>query len=49
LREHAGISGDVVMVGVNTHVEIWSREAWLQEQQRFEKESVQLAEALSTR
>lgn len=49
LREHAGISGDVVMVGVNTHVEIWSREAWLHEQQRFEKESVQLAEALSTR
>jgi MraZ protein len=49
LREHAGISGDVVMVGVNTHVEIWGRESWLHEQQRFEKESAQLAEALSIR
>jgi MraZ protein len=49
LREHAGISGEVIIVGVNSLVEIWSREAWVQEQQRFEKEGAQLAEALSTR
>jgi MraZ protein len=49
LREHAGISGEVIIVGVNRHVEIWGREAWLQEQQRFEKEGAQLAEALSMR
>jgi MraZ protein len=49
LREHAGISGEVIIVGVNSLVEIWSREAWLQEQQRFEKEGAQLAEALSMR
>lgn len=49
LREHAGISGEVIVVGVNSHVEVWSREAWLQQKQRFEKESAQLAEALSMR
>ncbi len=49
LREHAGISGEVVVVGVNSHVEVWSRAAWLQQKQRFEKESAQLAEALSLR
>ena len=49
LREHAGMSGEVIVVGVNSHVEVWSREAWLQQKQRFEKESAQLAEALSLR
>ena len=49
LREHAGISGEVIIVGVNSHVEVWSREAWLHQKQRFEKESAQLAEALSLR
>jgi MraZ protein len=49
LREHAGISGEVIIVGVNSHVEIWSREAWLQQKQRFENESAQLVEALSMR
>jgi MraZ protein len=47
LREHAGIVGDVVIVGVNSHCEVWSRESWLQEQQRFERESAQLAAMLS--
>jgi MraZ protein len=49
LREHAGISGEVIVVGVNSHVEIWSREAWLQQKQRFATESAQLVEALSMR
>jgi MraZ protein len=47
LREHAGLNGEVVIVGVNSRIEIWSREAWLQEQQRFEREGARLAEALS--
>lgn len=47
LREHAGLAGDVIIVGVNSHVEIWGRDAWLREQQRFETEGAQLAEALS--
>ena len=49
LREHAAISGELIIVGVNSHVEIWSREAWIQQQQRFQTESAQLVEALSTR
>jgi MraZ protein len=49
LREHAGISGEIIIVGVNSHVEVWSRDAWLEQKQRFEKESAQLAEALSIR
>lgn len=49
LREHAGISGEVIIVGVNSHVEIWSRDAWLEQKQRFQKESAHLAEALSLR
>src|SRR5579872_621945 len=32
LREHAGLTGDVVIAGVNGHIEIWDRESWLQEQ-----------------
>ena len=47
LREHASLAGDVVIVGVNSHVEIWARDAWLHEEQRFQKESANLAEALS--
>ncbi len=28
LREHAGIERDVVVVGVRTHLEIWSKARW---------------------
>ncbi len=49
LREHASLKGEVVIVGVNSHCEIWDRDAWRQEELRFEKESVQLAEMLSIR
>jgi len=47
LREHAGLNGDAIIVGVNGHVEIWSRDAWLREQQRFETEGSRIAEVLS--
>jgi MraZ protein len=47
LREHAGIDGDVVVVGVSNRVEIWARDAWLREQQRFEHEGARLAEVLT--
>lgn len=30
LREYAGITKDVVLVGMTNRVEIWSRERWLQ-------------------
>jgi MraZ protein len=47
LREHAGINGDAVIVGVNSRVEVWSKDAWLREQQRFESEGSQIAEVLA--
>jgi MraZ protein len=47
LREHAGLSGDAVVVGVSSIVEIWDREAWRQSQERFEREGARLAEALT--
>jgi MraZ protein len=28
LREYAGLNGNVVVAGLNTHMEIWSPEAW---------------------
>jgi len=48
LREHAGIYGDVVVAGVYSRVEIWSKDAWVQERQKFEGEGSQLAEVLTT-
>ncbi len=47
LREHAGLDGDVVVVGVNSRVEIWDRDAWLREQQKFESQGPSLASVLS--
>lgn len=47
LREHADLNGDVIIVGVNSRIEIWSREAWQREQQKFETEGSQLAEVLA--
>lgn len=47
LREHAGISGEIVVAGINGHVEIWANDAWLREQQRFETEGSRIAEVLS--
>jgi MraZ protein len=44
LREHASLGSDVVVVGVNSRVEIWSKELWLQEQQKYIAEGARLAE-----
>jgi transcriptional regulator MraZ len=47
LREHAGINGDAIIVGVNSRVEIWAKDSWLREQQRFEAEGSRFAEVLT--
>ena len=47
LRDHAQITGDVVIVGVGSRVEIWSREAWMEELRKFETDGAELARALS--
>ena len=47
LREHAGLKGEAGIVGVNSRVEIWNRDLWMQEQQKYETEGPQLAAVLS--
>jgi MraZ protein len=47
LREHAGLTGEAIVVGVHSRVEIWDRDAWLQCQERFERDGARLAEALT--
>ncbi len=47
LREYAGIRDEIVVAGVNTRVEIWDRDAWLAERQKFEANGAVIAEALS--
>ncbi len=47
LREYAGITNEIVIAGVNTRVEIWDRDAWLQERQKFEARGQEIAETLS--
>ena len=47
LRQHAGLMSDAVVVGVNSRVEVWSRDAWTQKQESFEREGAALAGVLS--
>ena len=37
LREHAGITRDVVVTGALSHAELWSPERWAQEQAKVEE------------
>ena len=49
LREHAGFTlhDDIVVVGLYSRIEIWSRETWDGQRQKFEMQGSQLAEVLS--
>jgi len=47
LREHACITADVVIVGVNGHAEIWDQESWIKERRKFEREAARLAPVLN--
>jgi MraZ protein len=47
LREHAGLSGDAIVLGVNSRVEIWDRQTWAHEQQRFETQAPDFSAVLS--
>ncbi len=46
LRDYAGINGDVVVVGVNNYLEIWSRGNWEAESATMGEEASQLAESV---
>ena len=45
LREHAGLVKDVVVIGVSTRIEIWSKENW--ETYNDEQDSDDIAEKMS--
>lgn len=45
LREYAGITKDIVVIGVSTRIEIWSKEKW--EAYNEEQDSDDIAEKMS--
>lgn len=47
LREYAGISGQVVVAGLYSRVEIWSQKNWQEYKAKTESDSVAIAEELS--
>lgn len=47
LREYAGLDRDVVVAGVNDHLEIWDRAAWLRELAESEGRTRDVAERLA--
>ena len=49
LLAHAQLGRDVVVAGVNDHVEIWDRDAWRRELSEVEGSAEDVAERLATR
>jgi MraZ protein len=48
LRKHAGIENEVVVIGVNSRLEIWSKERWQEVTARLENEGAVFAEQLAS-
>jgi MraZ protein len=48
LREHADIESEVVITGVNSRLEIWSKKRWQEQTTRMEEESGSMAEQLAS-
>ena len=48
LLAHAKLGRDVVVAGVNDHVEIWDRDAWRRELSEVEGSAEDVAERLAT-
>lgn len=49
LRQHAEIKDTVVIIGVNTYVEIWSKENWDAEKELMDEETRGIAERMEKR
>lgn len=49
LREYAGLARDVVVAGVNDHLEIWDRAAWQRELDESEGRTRDVAERLAAK
>jgi len=47
LREHAAIENEVVIVGLNSRLEIWSKERWRQVTEKIQTEGSLFAEKLA--
>ncbi len=46
LREHAGITEEVVVAGANSYLEIWDKAAWEEEKQDSQQQAWQIIETL---
>src|SRR6202008_3220867 len=46
LLSHAGISKEVVVVGVGDHLEVWGRERWQEQQAALDQEIEEVTERL---
>lgn len=49
LREYAGITSDLVIAGVNTYLEFWSKDAWAAEKAAGREQEWQIIESLERR
>jgi MraZ protein len=48
LRDHANIESEVVVIGVNSRLEIWSKKRWQEQTTKMEEESGSMAEQLAS-
>jgi len=46
LREYAGIGDEVMVVGVDTSLELWGKEQWLEERAQSQQQAWQIIEGL---
>jgi MraZ protein len=46
LREHAGMTDDVVIAGSNTYLEIWDKTLWEEEKRESQEQAWQIIESL---
>ncbi len=49
LREHAQITDDVAIVGLNTNLEIWNKALWEEEKNISQEQAWQIIESLETK
>ncbi len=47
LRTYAGLDGEVVIIGMNTHLEVWNLERWHEKLTYMEEHSSEIAERLA--
>ena len=48
LRDHAGISEDVIVAGTNTYLEIWDKAAWEEEKSVSQEQAWQIIESMES-